>query len=128
MPSCPSSKTAGGSVAEIVAKLSKKFPDRDADGLTATVRTQMSRLKLSRKMKIKATGHNPVKYSIQNPSHRRSSRGPRGPRFRYSLVLFWSSPARIALERDPPAGAPSLEVEGELVPAPSLCVLRAISR
>ena len=61
---CSVLEKGGGTVAEIVAKLSKKFPDRDADGLTATVRTQMSRLKTTRKLKIKTTGTNPVKYSI----------------------------------------------------------------
>jgi hypothetical protein len=57
-------ENGGGSVAEIVAKLSKKFPDRDADGLTATVRTQMSRLKTTRNLKIKASDTNPVTYTL----------------------------------------------------------------
>jgi len=54
----------GGTVVEIVAKLSKKFPDRDAEGLTATVRTQMSRLKTTRNLKIKASDTSPVSYSV----------------------------------------------------------------
>jgi hypothetical protein len=54
----------GGSVADIVTKLSKKFPDRSAEGLTATVRTQMSRLKTTRNLKIKASDTSPVTYSV----------------------------------------------------------------
>ena len=61
---CSVLEKGGGTVAEIVAKLSKKFPDRDADGLTATVRTQMSRLKTTRNLKIKASDTSPVSYSV----------------------------------------------------------------
>jgi hypothetical protein len=68
----------GGTVAEIVAKLSKKFPDRDADRLMATVRTQMSRLKTTRNLKIKASDTSPVTYSVYR-TNRDDIGAPWGP-------------------------------------------------
>lgn len=42
----------GGTVAEIAAKLAARFPERDASGMTATIRTQLNRLPKQGKLKI----------------------------------------------------------------------------
>ena len=83
-------ESGGGSVLEIVAKLSKKFPDRDADGLTATVRAQMSRLETTRNLKIKASDTSP-RYLHDLQPILSTYRGP------FRLVSLWSSSSRIAL-------------------------------
>jgi hypothetical protein len=84
-------ENCGGSVADIVAKLSKKFPDRAAEGLTATVRTQMFRLKTTRNLKIKASDTSPITYTIELP-YLRISEGPRGLRFRAPYASSQGSP------------------------------------
>lgn len=46
----------GGTVPEIAAKLAARFPERDASGMTATIRTQLNRLPKQGKLKIVKEG------------------------------------------------------------------------
>lgn len=61
-------KDGGGTIKEIAAKVAKKFPDREADGILATTKIQMNRLQGEpRNLKIKATaqeGTNEKTYKI----------------------------------------------------------------
>lgn len=46
----------GGTVPEMAAKLAARFPDRDPNGMTATIRTQLNRLPKQGKVKIVKEG------------------------------------------------------------------------
>lgn len=60
-------QAGGGTAVQIAEKVAKKVPGKTAEGLLATVKTQMNRLKTSRGLKIKSTreeGQKETKYSI----------------------------------------------------------------